>query len=214
MNRDQLLAIAPVGARVDTFLAPLNAALDRCARTPDARAAFLGQCLHESSNFASMSENLNYSPASLIATFNTSTKKRFTLETSALYGRTAAHPANQQMIANTAYASRMGNGSIESGDGWRYRGRGPFQLTGTDNYRAAGAHLGTDLLASPDLVAMPEMGCMAAAWFWERGNPTGRSLSLLADAGRFDDVSRAVNGGTKGLDERRVLTLRAVKVLS
>ncbi len=214
MNRDQLLAIAPVGPGAGAILAPLNAAMERCARTPAARGSFLAQCLHESQHVARMAENLNYSPAGLMATFNTKTKTRFTPDTAARYGRVEGHAAHQQMIANIAYADRMGNGSIESGDGWRYRGRGPFQLTGTDNYRACGAALGVNLLASPDLVALPEMGCMAAAWYWERGNPTGRSLSLLADAGRFDDVSRAINGGTKGLEERRALTLKAIKVLS
>lgn len=213
MNIDQLLAIAPVGARGREFLGPLNAAMDRCAHTPAARAAFLAQCLHESGNLSRMTESLNYSPAGLMATFNTISKKRFTPETAALYGRTEAHPANQQMIANVAYANRMGNGSVESGDGFRYRGRGIFQLTGTDNYRAAGAELDVDLLASPDLVALPEMGCMVAAWYWDRGNPTGRNLSALADDGRFDDISRAINGGSKGLAERRDLTMRALEVL-
>lgn len=214
MNRAQLLAIAPVGACADTFLAPLNAAMARCARTPAARGSFLAQCLHESMMLTRMTENLNYSPAGLMATFNTRTKIRFTPEMAARYGRVEGRAANQQMIANIAYANRMGNGSVESGDGWRYRGRGPIQITGAVNYRAFGLYLGIDMLASPDRVAQPETGCMAAAWYWERGNPTGRSLSLLADAGRFDDVSRAVNGGSKGLEERRKLTIAAIKELS
>lgn len=214
MNRDQLLAIAPVGARASVFIDHLNAAMARFSIiTPACQAAFLAQVLHESSNLASMAENLNYSPASLITTFNTRKTIRFTQATAALYGRTESHPANQQMIANTAYANRMGNGSIESGDGWRYRGRGPGQLTGADNYRACGAALGLDLLAHPDLVAEPEVGCLAFAWFWAKGNPTGKSLSLLADDGRWDDISRAVNGGANGLAERRELTKRALEVL-
>lgn len=214
MKLSQLLAIAPVGPRAGIFLAPLTAAMDRCARSPSARGTFLAQCLHESMMLARMTENLNYSPAGLMATFNTKTRIRFTPELAARYGRVEGRAANQQMIANIAYAKRMGNGDIESGDGWRYRGRGPIQITGTDNYRALGQYLGVDMLAGADRVAQPEAGCMAAAWFWERGNPTGRSLSLLADAGRFDDVSRAINGGTKGLQERRALTLKAIKVLS
>ncbi len=215
MNRDQLLAIAPVGARADLLIGPLNAAMDRFGiTTPACVAAFIGQILHESSNLTAMSENLNYSPASLIATFNTRKNVRFTQETAALYGRTHAHPANQQMIANIAYANRMGNGSIESGDGWRYRGRGPGQLTGKDNYRLCGAALGLDLLASPDQVAQPKTGCQAFAWFWAKGNRTGKNLNLLAETGRFDEVSTAVNGGEKGLAERRDLTLRALQVLS
>lgn len=215
MKIDQLLAIAPVGARAGEFIAPLNAAMARFGITTDVcQAAFVAQALHESGNFSRMSENLNYSPASLIATFNTRKVIRFTQETAALYGRTAAHPANQQMIANTAYAKRMGNGSIESGDGWRYRGRGPGQLTGKDNYRACGAALGVDLVASPDLVALPDVGCLAFAWYWAKGNPTGESLNLLAENGKFDAVSVAINGGHNGLVERRDLTKRALGVLS
>lgn len=211
MNIDQLLAIAPVGARAREFIGPLNAAMERFGIiTNVCQAAFVAQALHESSNFSRMSENLNYSPAALMATFNTKTKIRFTPEIAALYGRTAAHPANQQMIANVAYANRMGNGSIESGDGWRYRGRGPGQLTGKDNFVACGTALGVDLLASPDLVALPEQGCAAFAWFWAKGNPTGKSLNILAENGKFDAVSVAINGGHNGLVERRVLTIHAL----
>jgi putative chitinase len=182
--------------------------------SPARQAAFIAQVLHESNNLTTMCENLNYSPASLIATFNTRTVERFTQETAALYGRTEAHPANQQMIANVAYANRMGNGSVESGDGWRYRGRGPGQLTGKDNYAKCGAALGVDLVGCPDQVAQPEMGCLAFAWFWSKGNPTGRDLSLLADAGKIEGVSLAVNGGRNGLSERLALTERALQVLA
>jgi putative chitinase len=216
MNREQLLAIAPpVGSRADIFLAALNAAMDRFGiDTPARQAAFIAQALHESDNLTSMSENLNYSPASLMATFNTPKAQRFTLETSALYGRTEAHHANQPMIANVAYANRMGNGSIESGDGWRYRGRGPGQLTGKSNYAKCGAALGVDLVSHPELVAQPDIGCLAFAWFWAEGNPTGRDLNLLADAGKIEGVSRAVNGGDKGLAQRLALTERALQVLA
>jgi putative chitinase len=216
MNREQLLAIAPaIGGRVDLYLRALTAAMERFGiDTPARQAAFIAQVLHESDNLTSMSENLNYSPAGLLATFNTPKAQRFTLETSALYGRTAAHPANQQMIANIAYANRMGNGAPESGDGWRYRGRGPGQLTGKSNYARCGAALGVDLVGNPDLVAQPEIGSMAFAWFWSEGNPTGRDLNVLADAGHIEGVSRAVNGGHKGLAERLALTERALQVLA
>jgi putative chitinase len=216
VNRDQLLAIAPAaGRQVDAFLEPLNAAMARFGIAGPARqSAFIAQILHESSNLAVMTENLNYSPASLIATFNTPKVERFTQETAALYGRTAAHPANQPMIANVAYAKRMGNGSVESGDGWRYRGRGPGQLTGKDNYARCGAALGVDLVRFPDQVSLPEVGCLAFAWFWTKGNPTGHDLSLLADAGKIESVSRAVNGGALGLSERLALTERALQVLA
>nr|WP_267874082.1 glycoside hydrolase family 19 protein [Massilia polaris] len=118
------------------------------------------------------------------------------------------------MIANTAYANRMGNGSIESGDGWRYRGRGPGQLTGKDNYTACGEALGLDLVNCPDQVAEPTVGCLAFAWFWDKGNRTGKSLNLVADIGKIDRLSLAVNGGSHGLAERIALTQRALEVLA
>jgi putative chitinase len=216
MNRTQLLTIAPgVGARADTFLGPLNTAMERFnVTTPARQAAFVAQVLHESANFKSMEENLNYSPGGLMATFNTDRIQRFSPSTAGEYGRIADRAANQAMIANIAYANRLGNGSIESGDGWRYRGRGPGQLTGKANYRACGAALGFDLIAQPDLVAQPTTGCLAFAWFWTVGNGTGGDLGLLADAGRIEAVSRAVNGGANGLAERIALTARAMAVLT
>ena len=214
MNLDQLNAIAAVGARGATFIGPLNAAMERWNIVAAAdQACFIAQGLHESLMLAKMVESLNYSPAGLLATFNNSKVTRFTQATAALYGRTEAHAANQQMIGNIAYANRMGNGSIESGDGYRYRGRGLGHLTGRDNYRLCGDDLGVDLVGSPDQVALPEMGCMSFGWFWAKGNPTGRSLGRLAIDGKFDEISRAVNGGNNGLAERRALTMRALEVL-
>lgn len=216
MNLQQLLALAPVAsADAKRFLVPLNGAMDKFSITTlSQRAAFLAQVLHESANLSAMSENFNYTPQALAATFNTPAHQRFTPATAALYGRSASRAANQCMIANTAYANRMGNGSIESGDGWRYRGRGPGQLTGKANYALCGAWLGLPLTACPDQVAQPDVGCLAFAWFWARGNPTGASLNLLADSGRYDAISRAVSGGTKGLAERLALTARALLVLA
>lgn len=208
MNIDQLIKVAP---RAAPYLDAINSAMRRFGIVSTAsQAAFIAQMLHESGNFTSMSENLNYSPASLLATW----PKRFTLDTAAQYGRTAAHPANQTMIANIAYGGRMGNGPPSTNDGWRYRGRGPGQLTGHDNYKACGDAIGLDLVGQPDLVASPEVGCLAFAWFWDRGNRTGRSLNVLADAGRIDDVSKAVNGGALGLSERSRLTAAVRAVLA
>lgn len=208
MNIDQLLKVAP---RAAPYLNAINSAMSRFGiATVASQAAFIAQMLHESQNFTSMTENLNYSPASLLATW----PKRFTPTTAAQYGRTAAHPANQTMIANIAYGDRMGNGPASTNDGWRYRGRGPGQITGYDNYKACGDAIGYDLVGQPDLVATPEIGCLAFAWFWSRGNKTGKSLSALADAGRIDDISIAVNGGTLGLDERSRLTAAVRAVLA
>ena len=216
MNRAQLLKLAPkIGARADVFVDALNAAMEQFGIDTTARQApFIAQAIHESLGLTRMTENLNYSPASLIATFNSRSAQRFSQGTALLYGRTEAHPANQQMIANTAYANRMGNGSVESGDGWRYRGRGPGQLTGKSNYEKCGAALGLDLVNCPDLVAQPDVGCLAFAWFWACGNRTGASLNILADSGRIDTISRAINGGDNGLLERKNLTDRTREVLA
>jgi putative chitinase len=200
MNANQLRQVAP---RALPYLNQINAAMTKFGITSRAsQAAFVAQMLHESANFTTMEENLNYSPAGLLATW----PKRFTQTTAAQYGRTAAHPANQTMIANIAYGDRMGNGPASTNDGARFKGRGPGQLTGHDNYLACGTALGIDLIAYPELVASPDVGCLAFAWFWTKGNPTGKSLSLLADAGQINAVSVAVNGGRIGLAERAQLT--------
>lgn len=211
-----MVAIAPAANRkADQFLAPLNVAIERFGiDSPARQAAFIAQILHESLCLTRMTESFNYSPANLMATFNTPKLKRFSLEAAERLGRTAAHPAAEYEIANIAYADRMGNGSIVSGDGWRYRGRGPGMLTGLANYAKCGADLGIDLLRFPDQVAQPDVGCLAFAWFWKKGNPTGRDLGLLADIGQYSRVSQAVNGGSNGLQERLALTTRALEVLA
>lgn len=213
MKLHQLLAIAPVigTARGGAFLGPLNAAMAKFGiDTPVRQAAFVGQLLHESGNLTRMVENLNYTPEGLLSTF----KRHFTPLTARQYGRTDAHPADQRMIANIAYANRMGNGTPESGDGWRFRGRGPIQLTGRANYKACGAGIGLDLIAKPELLEQPDTGCLAAAWFWAKGNSTGRDLSLLADDRNVTAITRAVNGGENGLTHRKELTMRAMQVLA
>lgn len=200
MNIDQLRKVAP---RALPYLPQINSAMNKFGiASPASQAAFVAQMLHESASLTRMEEDLNYSPGGLMSTW----PARFTPATAAQYGRTVARPANQVMIANIAYGGRMGNGPASTCDGWRYRGRGPGQLTGRDNYRNCGTTLGIDLVAYPELVASADVGCLAFAWFWTRGNPTGKNLSMLADAGLINSVSVAVNGGKLGLVERAQLT--------
>lgn len=188
------------------FLDALTCAMGRFAiNTPQRQAAFIAQAIHESNGFARMTENLDYAADALVRIW----PSRFTADTAHLYGRTTAHAANQQMIANVAYANRMGNGSIESGDGWRYRGRGPGQLTGRDNYRLCGAALGVDLVQFPEQVALPTLGCAAFAWFWK-----SHGLNELADIGLIDHISGIINGGDLGLQARRDLTTDALAILT
>lgn len=178
-------------------------------------AAFLAQLIHESNGFRTLEENFNYSPAGLMATFNTPKLTRFPKILADQYGRVdGKHAANKPMIAMIAYADRMGNGPVDSGDGWRFRGRGPIQLSGRDNYRVCGGAIGIDLLHDPDKVIEPVIGAMTAGWFWSLGNPTGKSLNAFADLGEIDRISKAINGGTHGLEHRRSLFEQILRVLA
>jgi putative chitinase len=213
METYQLLAIAPaIGQeRAQLFIGPLNTAMARFQIvTPAQQAHFIAQVLHESRNLSCMVENLNYSAQALRSQW----PSHFTEAQAAQYGRTADHPAAPIMIANLAYANRMGNGDVESGDGHRYVGRGPIQLTGRDMYTRCGSFLGIDLAANPELLEKPVAGCLAAGWFWHVGNKLGHSLNALADAGEVDAISRAINGGNAGLAERAQLTRSALQTLN
>lgn len=150
-------------------------------------AQFLAQVHHESGGLTALSENLNYGAPGLLKNFS----KYFN---NANVGSYARMP---EMIANRVYASRMGNGAEASGDGFKYRGRGAIQLTGKDNYKAAGDALGFDYVSTPDLVSTFPHALTTAGWFWN-----SRSLNALADAGDSLSVCKKINGGTHGLDDR------------
>ncbi len=191
---DQLKSIMPkAGSAAEKFLQPLNDAMARFAiNTPAREAAFLAQLAHESGQLKTLVENLNYGAPGLLAIFS----RYFTPDLAKSYER---QPAK---IANRVYANRIGNGNEASGDGWRYRGRGPIQLTGRANYRACGAAIGVDIEAAPDLVQEPVAGALAAAWFW-----SVNKLNALADANTAkscEAISAKVNGKNPahGLSER------------
>jgi len=155
-------------------------------------AHFFGQCAHESGNFKVFSENLNYSADGLTKIF----KKYFpSLAAAQGYAR------KPEKIANKVYANRMGNGPEASGDGWKFRGRGPIQLTGKDNYTAFAQSIKRpDILTNPDIVAT-ELAFESALWFFNKNG-----LFAIADKGVTDavigQITRRVNGGTHGLDDR------------
>lgn len=153
-------------------------------------AHFLAQTAHESGNFKHVRENLNYSAEGLLKTF----PKYFSKETAPSYAR------RPEMIANVVYESRMGNGNRNTGDGWRFRGRGYLQLTGRVNYKSFGGFIGVDLEANPDLVAT-QYPLTSAAWFFEKNK-----LWDICDQGLHQDivkqVTRRVNGGFHGLSDR------------
>jgi len=163
-------------------------------------AAFVSQAAHESNGFTRLSENLYYSQASRLVEVWPS---RFHDEASAL-----PYTRNPAKLANRVYADRMGNGPEESGDGWRYRGRGIFQLTGKDNYRACGDWIGVDLISDPDRLLEIGMAIKSAIWFWQ-ANYLG---SVLRRHG-IGAVSKAINGGNVGMAERMAGYDKALKVL-
>lgn len=203
----QLQAILPKCKAPATWLPHLNKAFDRYEiNIAQRQAAFLAQMGHESAQFNTLEENLNYSAVGLKKTF----PKYFPSD--ALANQYARKP---QMIANRVYANRIGNGSEASGDGWKFRGRGLVQLTGRSNYRDAGKALGLDLENQPDLLTSPETAAMAAGWFWRsRGlNPLADHIPKANDDTDFEKSTKIINGGTKGLKERRELWLNARKVL-
>lgn len=154
-------------------------------------AAMLATMAVESGGLKKLSENLNYSAAGLAKV----SPKRFAGANGTPNALAVRIQRKPEMIANVFYASRMGNGNEASGDGWRYRGRGPIAITGKNNYLAinkAYASYGLDVIKNPDLLCEPKAGIVSACWFWN----TNR-LNAYADIGDFDGVSDLVNIGKK-----------------
>ena len=167
--------------------------------TPVQQAAFIGQCGHECGNFRILEENLNYRAETLMKLW----PKRFpTLDVANQYAR------NPRKIANKVYASRMGNRDEASGDGYRFRGRGCIQLTGYSNYYHAGKALGVDFVKEPDLVATPKYAALTAGWFWAT-----HDCSRFAEAQDWKGLTRRINGGVIGLDDRLKHTNHALALL-
>jgi putative chitinase len=159
--------------------------------TPQRVAAFVAQCAHESGNFRVLKENLNYRAASLRKIF----PKYF--PTDELANRYAGLPNKQEAIANRIYASRMGNGDETSGDGYRYCGRGLIQLTGKENYSWFAASLEMPVEDVPEYLSTFEGALQSACWFWETNN-----LNQWADKGDILTLTKRINGGTIGLEDR------------
>lgn len=168
--------------------------------TPIQQASFIGQCGHECGNFKVLEENLNYRAETLMKLW----KSRFpTIEIANEYAR------NPKKIANKVYASRMGNRDESSGDGYRFRGRGCIQLTGHANYFHAGKACDVDFVMEPDLVATPKYAAMTAGWFWNT-----HKLNQYADIKDFTMMTKKINGGTIGLNDRIKHINHALEVLN
>ena len=167
--------------------------------TPLRVAHFVAQCAHESGDFVFIKENLNYKAASLQKIFS----KYFpTAELAAQYAN------KPEQIANRIYANRMGNGPEASGDGYRYCGRGLIQLTGKDNYTFFAGSLNIPVEEASDYLATFEGATQSACWFWEQNN-----LNRFANANDVKGLTRAINGGYIGLDDRISHTEHALHVL-
>lgn len=204
MITTQTLIAAGVGpTQAKTFAEPLRAA---CAlfdiSTPVRVAAFLAQCIHESAGFARLEENLFYTTPERI-------RAMWPSRVSSL-ADAATLCRKPQALANRVYAQRLGNGDAASGDGWRYRGRGLFQLTGRHNYADAALELNRPYIERPDLVAQPSDACLTAAWYWHTNK-----LNILADASNTKAITRAINGPAMvGLHERQAAFDRAVQAFA
>lgn len=203
------------------WLTPVAQALTKFKiDTPRQVAAWIAQCAHESAGFAALTENLNYSAATMATVW----PSRFAVQepdpkrpgkTKAKKDEKGKNIPNKfalamhrkpEMLANVVYANRMANGPTESGDGWRFRGRGLKQLTGRDNYTRCGQGIGLDLANKPDLLLEPNGAALSAAWFWATNK-----CGPIADSGDFVALTKKINGGTIGLEDR---TRRYKAVLS
>ena len=187
-------------SNLEKFLEGFNETFEHFEiNTPESMAMFLAQTAHESGNFSATEENLNYSAKGLTGTF----KRYFPSETDA-----TPYARKPEKIANRVYGARMGNGAESSGEGYKYRGRGVIQLTGKDNYNNCGKALGLDLLAEPDQVAKNPVAVLSAGWFWNT-----RKLNTWAEKGDVLTVTKKINGGTIGLEDRKKHYEHIVEVL-
>ena len=185
---------------IDQWYEALDQLLDDYEiNTPLRVAHFIAQCAHESGNFVFVKENLNYKAASLRKIFS----KYFPTD------ELAAQYANKpERIANRIYANRMGNGPEESGDGFRYCGRGLIQLTGKDNYTFFAGSLGISVEDASEYLQTFEGAAQSACFFWEQNK-----LNRFADANDVKGLTRAINGGFIGLEDRIKHTEHALHIL-
>ena len=192
LTQQQLQQLLPKNPYVPQWHHALSQLLpDYEIDTPQRIAAFVAQCSHESGGFTALKENLNYRWETLRKIF----PKYF--PTDDLAKAYAAMPNKQEAIANRCYASRMGNGDEQSGDGFRYCGRGLIQLTGKNNYQLFAESLEMNVEDVPAYLATFEGAAQSACWFWESNN-----LNRFADVGDIKGLTKAINGGYIGLDDR------------
>ena len=200
LSKEQLAQLIPGNPYLEHWHHAMELCLpDYDINTPQRVAMFIAQCAHESGGFKFLKENLNYRAASLMKVW----PRYFpTQEIANQYAN------KQEMIANRAYGGRMGNGPEESGDGWRFCGRGLIQLTGRNNYQAFADSIETDINEIPAYLQTFEGAVQSACWFWETNK-----LNQWADQGDVLTVTKRINGGTLGLADRQKHYQHAIHVL-
>ena len=189
ITTEQLKAICPRINDVDQVVTAMNGFFSPYGIVTYERiCAFVAQMAHESNEFNSRVENLDYSAERLRQVW----PRKFPSK-----GQAALYAHSPERLANYVYADRLGNGDEASGDGWRFRGRGWIQLTGRANYQAFCADTNLDVLLSPDLLSTHSAAAMAACWFWQRNK-----CNAFADLGDFESLTKRINGGLNGLPDR------------
>lgn len=190
ITEEQFKKLFPKTKNISEWIEALEVVEAYEINTVNRFAAFLAQCSHESQDFTRLSENLNYTnPKRLIDIW----PSRFSKETAPLYA------GNPEKLANKVYANRLGNGDENSGDGYKYRGRGILQLTGKSNYALCSKDIFGDdtLITNPDVLLQPSVAVLSACWFWKINN-----LNSICDRGDIISLTKKINGGTIGLAER------------
>jgi putative chitinase len=192
--------ITPTLARL--FADPLQATFERWEiNKPVRRAAFIAEAAHESRGFAELEENLYYRTPERI--------RQMWPERVPTMREAQTLLRDPHALANRVYSGWLGNGDAASGEGWRYRGRGLFHLTGLANYFAAGQALGRPYVEQPELVSLPLDAAMTAGWFWST-----RGLNALADGSQIDAITKRINPAMAGADDRRSRFDEALRALA
>jgi putative chitinase len=200
LTKEQLQQLLPKNPHVDHWFHALSQLLpDYEINTPQRIAAFLAQCSHESGDFIFLQENLNYKPETLMKLFGSH------FPGGMAEAQQFAH--KPEKIANRIYCNRMGNGDEASGDGYRYCGRGLIQVTGKTNYEWFAASLQITPEDASQYMQTFEGAAQSACWFWETNK-----LNQYADSGDIVTMTKKINGGTIGIEDRTARYEKALHI--